>query len=129
MNYPFSSIWINGREVLLNNIEKESARSDFEKNTFAFISEWLSERTDFIIQTSGSTGVPKQITVTRDQMISSATLTQKTLQLQKGFTALVCLDTKYIAGKMMIVRSFIAGMKILAIDPRANPIEKISPQE
>src|SRR5204863_1070270 len=53
----------------------------------------------------------------------------KTLQLQKRFTALVCLDTKYIAGKMMIVRSFIAGMKILAIDPCANPIEKISPQE
>jgi len=37
----------------------------------------------------------------------------------------VCLDTRYIAGKMMIVRSFEIGMKIFVVDPCANPLNKI----
>ncbi len=60
-------------------------------------------------------------------MVASAQLTQQALQLRAGDTALVCLDTEYIAGKMMLVRSFITDMKIVAVDPSANPFRDIPP--
>ncbi len=57
--------------------------------------------------------------------MASATLTQQALGLTNGDTALLCLDPNYIAGKMMIVRAFVTGMRLLAIDPSLNPFEEI----
>ncbi|HPM32136.1 MAG TPA: AMP-binding protein [Chryseolinea sp.] len=124
IDYPFSTILINNREVDLEEIisGKENAQSDFEKSTFAFIKKWFTGADLFYQKTSGSTGTPKEIPISRDQMRSSAMLTETALQLKEGFTALVCLDTQYIAGKMMLVRSFVTGMKIIAVNPSANPL-------
>jgi o-succinylbenzoate---CoA ligase len=125
--YPYSHIWINGRNVSLFEIveDRSPAYSEFEYSTFSFIREWRGEEQYFSTNTSGSTGAPKKITFHRKQMIESARLTEKALELKSGYNALVCLDTKYIAGKMMIVRSFVTGMKIIALDPCANPLIKI----
>jgi o-succinylbenzoate---CoA ligase len=127
MNYPFSSIWINGRTVSLDLIREEQVtpQSSFEDHTFTFIREWLSDKALFTTQTSGSTGAPKTISFTRDQMMASAQLTAHVLGLRRLYHALVCIDTKYIGGKMMLVRSFVTGMKILAVDPCACPLQKI----
>src|SRR5690349_16562178 len=121
MSYPFSCIWINGRSIPLEAITNERviARSSFEDHTFAFIRDWLSGQETFTIHTSGSTGTPKPISVTRAQMIASARLSAQALGLEQNFTALVCIDTRYIGGQMMLVRSFVTGMKIMALDPCA----------
>lgn len=128
MHYPHSSIHINDRRVLLQDIlnEAELPRTQFETNTFSFIRQWLAGKSVFQIHTSGSTGEPKQIEITRAQMISSAKLTEQALDLKKEYTALVCLDTRYIAGQMMLVRSFTTGMYIVATEPAANPLERIT---
>lgn len=97
----------------------------FEKSTLAFCRSWLTGQTEFTLQTSGSTGIPKKISFTRDQMAASAAMTQAALNLKAGDTALVCLDTKYIAGQMMLVRCFVTGMNIIAVEPTANPLEKV----
>jgi O-succinylbenzoic acid--CoA ligase len=60
-------------------------------------------------------------------MIASATKTMAALGLREGMTSLVCLDVNFIAGRMMIVRSLIAGMKMIIVEPTANPLEKIEP--
>ncbi|MDQ2656963.1 MAG: AMP-binding protein [Bacteroidota bacterium] len=122
--YPFSGIWINGRHVYIEKIlqEKESSRSPFEETTFRFIRDWLSGEEEFEMKTSGSTGPPKPITITRTQMIASATRTADRIKLQKNSTAFVCIDTKYIGGRMMLVRSLVLGLPIMAIDPCANPL-------
>jgi len=127
MAYPFPIIWINGRKILLRDVieEKVSPDSDFENETFSFIRAWLSEKDTFELQTSGSTGAPKVIKVTRSMMKTSAQLTERALNLQQGYSALVCLNTKFIAGKMMLVRCLEAGMQIFAVDPCANPFSKI----
>jgi o-succinylbenzoate---CoA ligase len=127
MSYPFSCIWINGRSIPLEAITNERviARSPFEDHTFAFIRDWLSGQETFTIHTSGSTGTPKPISVTRAQMIASARLSAQALGLEQNFTALVCIDTRYIGGQMMLVRSFVTGMKIMALDPCACPLLKI----
>ena len=59
-------------------------------------------------------------------MEASARTTIVALQLKPGYTALICLDTKYIAGQMMLVRSFLAGMNMIATEPVANPFSTIS---
>lgn len=102
----------------------ENNLSDFEKSTLKFCKAWLTGQQEFTLQTSGSTGAPKPIILHRTQMEASATQTIDALELKAGETALVCLDTKYIAGQMMLVRSLIAGMNILAIEPSSNPFEK-----
>jgi o-succinylbenzoate---CoA ligase len=125
MPYPFASIIVNHRTVLLSEILNISAhpRSDFESYTFQFIREWLSDENFFTVQTSGSTGIPKPITITREQMQQSARRTHNFLGLHQHDTALICLNTQFIAGKMMLVRALEGEMKIIALDPSSNPFE------
>jgi o-succinylbenzoate---CoA ligase len=126
-SYSFDSITINGREIKLDLILRDAATpsSKFEASTFLFIQKWFSSTDTFEQLTSGSTGVPKNIVITREQMIASAQLTAEALQLKAGETSFLCLDPAYIAGKMMLVRSFVAGMKVVAANPSANPFHNL----
>ena len=118
------SIVVNGiaysHDQIINGVIK--TQTEFEKTTLDFCADWLKGKEIFQLNTSGSTGTPKQITVTRQQMIMSARMTEKALQLNQGHTALVCLNTKYVAGQMMLVRSLVTGMDIIAVEPSANPL-------
>ena len=107
--YSFDSISINGREIKLDHILQGTTvpLSNFEASTFLFIQKWFGDADDFIQKTSGSTGTAKSILIARYQMIASAELTSKALGLTAGENTLLCLDPEYIAGKMMMVRSFI----------------------
>jgi len=126
-------IKVNGitysHEELKRQSSFEYARSDFERSTLKFCHDWLNGQQEFTLQTSGSTGVPKPIVLFRKQMEASARQTIEALPLKSGETALVCLDTKYIAGQMMLVRSLIAGMNIIAVEPTSNPFDKIEDQD
>jgi len=126
--------WIKFEHSQFNHNEIRSELSirlnnEFEKSAFQFCFEWLSGKESFTLQTSGSTGVPKQITVSRDQLKASANLTAVALGLQKNGTSLVCLDTRYIAGIMMMVRSLEVGMNMIIVTPSSNPLEKINMEE
>lgn len=122
-----SRIWINGRHVSFEKIlhDKEPSRSPFEEATFSFIREWLSGEENFDLTTSGSTGKPKTISLSRYQMMVSARRTSEKINLQKNSRALVCLDPGFIAGKMMLVRCLTLGLRIMAVDPTANPLIKV----
>lgn len=98
---------------------------DYAVAAIKFCQQWLSGQQEFTIQTSGSTGPPKALLLLRSQMEASARQTIEALQLRPGESSLVCLDTKYIAGQMMLVRSLMAGMNIVAVEPSSNPLEKI----
>lgn len=125
--YPFAAIWINGRSVSIEKIlsSEEPGRSPFEDSTFAFIRAWLSGEENFDIQTSGSTGTPKMISISRNQMIVSSRRTSEKIGIQKNWSALVCIDTRYIGGKMMLARCLTLGLRIVAVDPTANPLVRI----
>ncbi len=125
------SIVLNGVNYNLDEIISGSARAstDFDRSTIAFCQSWLTGKSEFKIQTSGSTGNPKEIVLSRAQMIASAEMTATALNLKSNYTALLCLDTNYIAGQMMLVRSFVVGMQIIAIEPSANPLAKLGNQK
>ncbi len=126
MNQP--SIVVNGvtwtRDGMINGTILP--QSNFEKCTLDFCKAWIGGNESFTLTTSGSTGDPKQITFTREQMVASARMTEAALELKPNHSALVCLDTRFIAGQMMLVRCFVTGMNIVAVEPAANPLNAIA---
>jgi o-succinylbenzoate---CoA ligase len=90
-----------------------------------FIELWKSGQQFFTLQTSGSTGKPKKITVSRQSMIRSAELTGQALNLKKGNTALICMPLEFVAGKMMLVRTLVLDLKLVAVKPSSNPLKQI----
>lgn len=88
-----------------------------------FCHEWLNGKTSFTLHTSGSTGQPKPITLDRMQLETSAQATIQALRLSQQDTALVCLNTAYIAGIMMLVRGMVAGMDLVLVQPDSSPLQ------
>ncbi len=123
MNSP--RLQFGNKSYLLKDLPKISQPFTFEERTIDFCQRWLSGQQQFEIQTSGSTGTPKKIFISRQSMIASANATIQALGLQANQTSLVCLDTSYIAGIMMLVRSLEIGMNTIAVEPCANPFEGI----
>jgi hypothetical protein len=90
-----------------------------------WFSEWFSPSPYVTVQTSGSTGTPKRLTVRKAQMIESARTTCSFLQLKRGDRALLCMDTKYIGAKMMLVRTWVAGLELIVREPSGHPLKDI----
>ena len=86
-----------------------------------FLEEWNNESPYVEVKTSGSTGEPKRMRVEKRRMMNSARITCDFLGLKRGDTALLCLSTDYIAGKMMVVRALERGMKLVTIEPNGCP--------
>ncbi|MVM41858.1 AMP-binding protein [Spirosoma sp. HMF3257] len=102
-------------------------QTPYETEALAFCRAWLSGQTEFTLHTSGSTGTPKPIQLTRAQMQASAHLTGQTLGLQSGDAALVCLNIRYVAGVMMLVRGLELGLPMTIIEPTGNPFINVNP--
>lgn len=101
--------------------------SDYERQVLQFCQQWLTGQETFTLQTSGSTGQPKTIQLTRAQMVTSAHWTGRALGLHAGDRALVCLSVAYIAGMMMLVRGFELGLQMTVIDPMSRPLAPLPP--
>ena len=86
----------------------------------SFVNEWNSDL-DFIeSKTSGSTGRPKTIRLLKKHMIASAKMTGEFLGLKANDSALLCMTTEAISGKMMIVRALFIGLELDYIIPSSN---------
>ena len=104
---------------------KQLHLKDWEKHLFGFILEWIDEKEEIQVKTSGSTGKPKSILLKKQHMINSAEATALALNLNAGQTALLALSAEYIAGKMMVVRSLVVGLNLIAVEPSGNPLEDL----
>ncbi len=87
-----------------------------------FIEEWYNDSEYVGVKTSGSTGEPKRMMVEKRRMLNSARITCDFLGLKPGDTALLCMSTDYIAGKMMVVRSIERGLKLISVEPSGHPL-------
>ena len=103
------------------------AQSDYEQDALDFCRAWRSDVTEFTLHTSGSTGTPKPIRLTRRQLRASARLTGKTFGLVPGDVLFVCLNVRYIAGVMMLVRGLELGLPMYLTEPAANPLASLDP--
>jgi O-succinylbenzoic acid--CoA ligase len=95
---------------------------DFEKPVGDFLLDWFDNRDYIEMQTSGTTGTPKLISVSKQAMVESALATGDFFELQPGNAALHCLPVKYVAGKMMLVRAMILGLDLEFVAPSSHPL-------
>jgi o-succinylbenzoate---CoA ligase len=124
-----SKIKIGKETYKLSSLPEIANPSTFNEKVISFCKQWTDRKTSFEIQTSGSTGKPKTIKLERSSMIASAMATAQAVNLKAEQTSLACLDVNYIAGMMMLVRSLEVGMNIIAVEPSANPFEKIESKD
>lgn len=128
----YLSLTLNGQhfdpqelELYCNTQLANSTIADWEGDIYRFILEWLSEDDFVVVQTSGSTGIPKILRQPKSRMINSARLTAEYFGLSAGINGLLCLPVSYIAGKMMLVRAFVTGMNLITVEPSSNPFARI----
>ncbi|MEP0711190.1 MAG: AMP-binding protein, partial [Algoriphagus sp.] len=95
---------------------------EFAKTAVQFCLEWISGKNTFIQQTSGSTGSPKKIEISKTQLIASAKATGEFFSTDENTKLLCCLNPSYIAGKMMLVRALVWNCPIHLTEPKSNPL-------
>jgi O-succinylbenzoic acid--CoA ligase len=110
----------------LRSINITGLSEDAKNQILIFCEEFENGKESFILRTSGSTGEPKEITISRDQMVHSAQMTINALGLKSGYRSLLCLNTSYIAGQMMLVRSIIGEMECIIVSPSSDPLSEIT---
>lgn len=91
-----------------------------------FLAEWHNDSPRVLVHTSGSTGSPKPLWVEKRRMEASARMTCRFLGLKPGDSALLCLPLDYIAGKMMVVRALVGGLRLIVIPPTGHPLAHLS---
>ncbi|WP_333809061.1 AMP-binding protein [Flavobacterium sp.] len=94
--------------------------TEFDKDLGAFLLDWLDESETIKLTTSGTTGAPKLITISKQAMVHSAVATGNFFNLQPKDKALLCLSPRYIAGKMMIIRAIILGLELDILEPSSH---------
>lgn len=77
-----------------------------------FMLAWWRDSEFVLGQTSGSTGEPKRIELSKQSMRESAKRTNAFFGLNPGDSLLMCLSANYIAGKMMVVRAIVGGLDL-----------------
>jgi len=93
-----------------------------QQDVINFLAEWYSPSSTIIVKTSGSTGSSKEISISKKHMRISALKTISTFSVKEGGTAFLCLSTKTIAGKMMIIRAIENQMTLYVGDIHSNKL-------
>lgn len=131
MFHPLS-ININGEDTGLETAEKKYAvcNDEWEKEGWDFLRQLLNPEIDnFTFYTSGTTGAPKPIQFTREQLYYSAENSCRFFDIQKKHRLLLCLPMKFVAGRLMMVRALCSGASLVWVKPSLLPLELISPVE
>ncbi len=112
-----------GKKVSISELSQAVLCSSYNQLVIHFCMQWQTNKDEFIVHTSGSTGIPKPISLTRKQMQNSVVATAEALNLKHNERFLICLNTEYIAGKMMLVRGMELNAEMVIIPPKRNPLE------
>lgn len=90
-----------------------------------FKAEWLSAKHYITAYTSGSTGAPKEIHLNKDFVRASAERTNRYFGVDSSWRLHSPLAADYIAGKMMLIRTLLAGAKFSWEVPSNRPLTSL----
>ena len=107
-------------EALLTFVESLSEESA------DFLKQWFDGDSFIELQTSGATGIPKKLRLSKQAMVASAKATGSFFGLGAQSTALLCLSPNYIAGKMMWVRALVLGWHLDLAPMNSNPLKDLT---
>ncbi|MCM4153056.1 O-succinylbenzoic acid--CoA ligase [Arenibacter sp. N53] len=116
IHYDFGAL-----QELAYSLVKEG--QEYEKAIGNFLMDWLDDSDSVQVKTSGSTGIPKIISLKKEHMVNSALATETFFNLRAGARALNCLSANFIAGKMMMVRAIVLGWEMDIVEPTSHPLD------
>ena len=73
-----------GKKVSISDLPQTVLSSSYNQLVISFCMEWQTNKSEFIVHTSGSTGVPQPISLTRKQMQNSVSATAEALNLKQN---------------------------------------------
>lgn len=94
---------------------------------FGLAREWIQGRDTFIFQSSGSSGVPGSVELSRALIEWSAANTSKALGTTSE-KALLCLPASRIGGAMLVFRSLMLDWQLVVMEPSMNPMSNVPVQ-
>ncbi len=128
-----STLVLNGKILSGKDLEKVAVSmasnenlQQWEQELGTFLVHWLSDAETITVQTSGSTGIPKPIEISKKAMISSAMATDEAIQASHCPIALLCLSVNYIAGMLMVVRAMVYGQNLITVKPDGHPFRTLA---
>ena len=132
----FQRITINGGTVegaaiieSAKRIREEHENADWTRSLEVLLTELVLHTGALAVHTSGTTGEPKRLKLSRRDLIASARLTAESFKLHAGDNALLCLPCEYIAGKMMVVRAFVIGLDLQVMEPRGSVLDQLKTKD
>jgi O-succinylbenzoic acid--CoA ligase len=117
-SYSFETIRVHGSGLL-------GESEQVFRPAFELAQQWLNGNPTFTFYTSGSTGTPKKIELQREQLLASAEGTINALRLSSTDHLLVCMNTKYIGGAMLLIRGLLLNATITLLEPSGDPLQEI----
>jgi len=87
------------------------------------ILDWYDDSDSIKVTTSGSTGIPKIIELSKESMKQSALKTGTYFNLGKQSHTLAALPYSFIAGKMMLIRAVVLNWNLHLVPPSSNPLK------
>ena len=116
----------------VQNVDSGAGRSlgadaafKFDLELARFLEAFLDDAPTVAVHTSGSTGAPKAFEADKARMRASARATVGFLGLEAGSTNLLAMPLKYIAGRMVVVRSIECGLDLIPVPPSSNPFKTL----
>ncbi len=114
-------------EILKEELPTETY-NDTEKNVLNIVRNWYSDTNQFQHQTSGSTGIAKQIVLSRKKIEYSAQATMSFIGSKDTIhNTLLCINPEFIGGAMVIYRALIFNLDITIAEPGTDFMKQIGP--
>lgn len=125
--FSYNGFSFDSKEDFLQGIKflKSKFTEKHHIENLFFLKDFFSKSDYISTKTSGSTGEQKEISIKKKFMINSAIKTGNYFSLTENSTVAICLPSKYISGKMMLVRSVVLGLNLLVLEPNNNPLEQL----
>ncbi|AWV98865.1 AMP-binding protein [Arcticibacterium luteifluviistationis] len=98
---------------------------EYFKKVKAFIQAWENGQDHLEVKTSGSTGNPKNIRLSKEQIQASVNQTAEAFYLNQDCIFLCNLSIDFIAGKLMIIRALELGAELVVISPEGDFLENL----
>lgn len=116
-NFESAPLCIEGESLWYGTAKQRH----FQKEMADFKARWTDDSPTLTVHTSGSTGQPRPLEVEKARMWASARATIEALGLEDGNTALLAMPLRFIAGQMVMVRSFAGHLQLLSVAPSSHP--------
>ena len=91
----------------------------------ALINKWFAGDDSFTFFSSGSTGSPKPIVISKEFLVASANRTLQLFDIKSSDCLLLVLNTSFMGGMMMIVRTLVAQCELIYIPPAELNMTKL----